>query len=150
VNYYFLSSASKLLLAPNFKAFDFTGYDPYENDYHEWLEKIENKLITLHVKYHKMEQIFRNETNLTDFEITNKLQEKDPRIHLILYFINPDMNIKKFDIYAMMRLQKLAHILPVIGRADTLKPEKIVELKLKLVETAHLNTLRFFDVYESL
>ena len=97
-----------------------------------------------------MKEVYCEDTNLNTFEISSRMIKHDPRIHLILYFISPEVDIKKFDIYAMMQLQKYAHILPVIGRADCRRARDIVSLKLDLVSMAHLNKLSFFDLHASL
>lgn len=69
---------------------------------------------------------------------------------MCIYFINPEKPLKKFDIYAMKKLQKYVHVLPVIGKADNPECKEIRELKLNLIEMAHLNNVKFFDIHTSL
>mmetsp|Transcript_19296 Transcript_19296/g.22390 ORF Transcript_19296/g.22390 Transcript_19296/m.22390 type:complete len:174 (-) Transcript_19296:66-587(-) len=78
------------------------------------------------------------------------MKQRDQRIHLVLYFVSPFKPIKKFDIFAMMKIQKYAHIIPVIGQAEKVQPEELRLCKLDLISMAHLNNVKFFDVYESL
>lgn len=125
----------------NFHVIDEPGYDPYNNDYHKWLEHTTELVRNRHWSYAKMNQVYTEDTHFSTIEIEDKLRKNDPRIHLCLYFVNPDLPPKKFDIYAMKKLQRYVHILPIIGKADSKSAKDIIALKLDLVSMAHLNNL---------
>ena len=103
-----------------------------------------------HRKYDKMYTVYSQETKMSPFEIKSKIPPKDQRIHMVLYFIPPDEEIEKFDVYWMLKLKQYAHVLPIIGKVDGMSVSQIISLKCELTKMAHLNNLAFFDVYESL
>lgn len=129
---------------------DEPGYDPIDNNCHKWLDNIVDLLKEKHKSYWLMNKVYTEDTRLSRIEIDDRLKKLDARVHMCLYFVNPDLPPKKFDIYAMKKLQRYVHILPIIGKADTKKAKDILALKLDLVSMAHMNSLRYFDIYSSL
>lgn len=69
---------------------------------------------------------------------------------MILYFIAADKSLSKTDLYNMLKLQKYAHVIPIIGKADNRKELDIIALKLDLVRMAYINNINFFDIHKSL
>lgn len=134
----------------NVSVIDNKGYDPYEKNNNHWIDDVWKELQLRHKRFYKMQQIYYEETNLSSFEFWERVRKHDKRIHLVLYFIQPFKPIKKFDIYAMMKIQKYAHIIPVIGKRDNMTKEELLSLKFDLISMAHINNVKFFDVYESL
>ena len=134
----------------NISVIDNFGYDPYEKNNHKWLDDVWNELQNRHKAYYRMHQVYFEDTNLSSFEYWERVRSHDKRIHLVLYFVQPFKPIKKFDIYAMMKIQKYAHIIPIIGKRDNMTQEELLSLKIDLISMAHINNVKFFDVYESL
>ena len=56
--------------------------------------------------------------------------ELDERVHLVLYFLSPnDRNLKMLDIHAMSELGKIANVVPLIGKSDTLTLKEKTEIQ---------------------
>jgi len=78
---------------------DKEGYDPLNKDPHVWLDEVKSEVMDRHRKYDKMYTVYSQETKMSPFEIKSKIPPKDQRIHMALYFIPPDEEIEKFDVY---------------------------------------------------
>lgn len=54
---------------------------------------------------------------------------KDTRIHVCLYFLDPNStNIKNLDIQIMRRISKFCNFIPIISKSDTLNPSQIQDI----------------------
>ena len=59
----------------------------------------------------------------------------DSRVHACLYFIAPTGHtLKSLDIEFMLRIHRHVNIIPVIGKADTLTPEELIDFKKKIMK----------------
>jgi septin family protein len=129
---------------------DYEGYNPNAKDNAKYLKLLTKELYSRHKRYLKLKRVYFKETNFGTFRATSAVKSKDPRIHMILYFIAADKNLSKTDLYNMLKLQEYSHVIPIIGKADNRKELDIIALKLELVRMAYINNINFFDIHRSL
>lgn len=94
------------------------------------------------VKY--IEQQFEN--YLRDESGLNRRNIADNRVHCCFYFINPcGHGLKPIDIKFMKLLHERVNIVPVIGKADTLTKKELQQIKKKVLEEVHKNSIKIYD-----
>lgn len=72
---------------------------------------------------------------------------QDTRIHAVLYFIAPTgHSLSPLDIVVMKKIAKVANIIPVIGKADSLTPEELIPFKKRIKIEMDFHGIQFFPM----
>mmetsp|Transcript_4529 Transcript_4529/g.4230 ORF Transcript_4529/g.4230 Transcript_4529/m.4230 type:complete len:246 (+) Transcript_4529:902-1639(+) len=106
---------------------DKPGYSGSQDDQHKWLNEILRFIAKKQLRYKRIQEIYNTKTDFEPFQKAVKVQSKDERIHLALYFIKPEVDFQKFDLYAMMKIKEKTNILPVIGKAESMNTPDLIE-----------------------
>lgn len=71
---------------------------------------------------------------------------KDLRVHACLYFIKPTGHtLKPLDIITMKKLSSRVNLIPVIGKADTLTPNEMLEFKKRIREIIEIQEIKIYS-----
>ena len=77
----------------------------------------------------------------------------DSRIHAVLYFIAPTGHaLTPLDILVMKKISKIANVVPVIGKSDSLMPDELAEFKQRIKQEIEFHGIKIFpqdDIDES-
>lgn len=77
----------------------------------------------------------------------NRKQVVDTRIHCCFYFISPiGYGLKPLDIQAMKALGSKVNLIPIIGRADALTRQEIVDLKEKILKEIRAHGINIYSL----
>jgi septin 1 family protein len=74
---------------------------------------------------------------------------KDTRVHLLLYFFGGH-HVNDSDFIMLKRLQKYANVIPIIPKADSFKPDELLEMKRDVLNNAFYRNVQFFDCVEAI
>lgn len=73
-------------------------------------------------------------------------RSRDNRVHACLYFIMPTGHgLRELDIELMKRLSPRVNVIPVIGKADSLTPEELVESKKLIMEDIDYHKIPIYN-----
>ncbi|KAF9198887.1 hypothetical protein BGZ49_000176 [Haplosporangium sp. Z 27] len=71
---------------------------------------------------------------------------RDSRVHALLYFIAPTgHSLREIDIELMKRLSPRINIIPVVGKADTMTPQELVEFKKRVMEDIEHHNIPIYN-----
>lgn len=91
----------------------------------------------------QFEQYYVDESGL------NRRNIRDHRVHCCLYFLSPsNRGLQQIDIQMMLRLHNKVNIVPVIAKADTLKPCELSALKMKIREDIEKYRVKVYELPE--
>lgn len=69
----------------------------------------------------------------------------DTRVHCVLYFIAPTGHaLSPLDISVMKKIAKVANLVPVIAKSDSLTKEEQVQFKARISEELAFHAIRVF------
>ncbi|WBW75565.1 meiotic (sporulation) septin Spn6 [Schizosaccharomyces osmophilus] len=116
----------------NLTVLDTVGFGDFINNKDCW-EVVADYLDDQHEKY-----LLHDQQSL-------RMQRKDNRVHVCLYFIKPvPYGMLPLDVVAMKKLSKHVNIIPVIAKADSLTKFELDSLKEKMNKILHAQNISLF------
>jgi septin 3/9/12 len=73
----------------------------------------------------------------------------DTRIHAVIYFITPSgHSLSPLDIIVMKKIAKLANIIPVIAKGDSLTPSELAGFKKRVQTEIEFHGIKFYPTVD--